>query len=95
VVRCMFHISLVFRCVGLCHYFFTVYIIISIELECRWFTALLHFLYCTVVVGSLHFWLTGSYVAVAYYCVEVFFCIVFFLCAELCLCVCASCFLRS
>ena len=26
VVRCMFHISLVFRCVGLCHFFFfTVY----------------------------------------------------------------------
>ena len=25
VVRCMFHISLVFRCIGVCHLWFTIY----------------------------------------------------------------------
>ena len=95
MVRCMFHISLVFRCIGLRH-FFSLYIIISIELECRWFTALFCTFYTAPVVdGSLHFlvhcWLSSRGLLLR----GGVFCIVFFLCAELYLCVCASCFLRS
>ena len=82
----MFHISLVFRCIGVCHFFGSLYIIISIELQCRWFTALfilhqLSMVHCT-------FWFTGGCLAVAYYCVEVLLYCVFSVRRTLSMCVC-------